>query len=152
TAAGSSRRILISVSVASGTRAPSLDDAHLHLDALVRVVAAVPGRAHDLVRDLDALRDAAERRVLPIEEAGVLDADEELTARAVRVVGPRHGQHAALVRGVVELGLDGVAGSPRAVLAARSLRVLGVRIAALDHEARDHAVERGAVVEALPGQ
>src|SRR5262249_41739607 len=62
----------------------------------------------------------------------------------------RHRDHAALVRGVVELRLDVVAGAAGTVARARTALVLCVGTAALDHEARDHAVERRAVVEALP--
>ena len=50
----------------------------------------------------------------------------------------------------VELGLDLVAGVAGAGHAARAL--FGVGAAALDHEALDDAVERGAVVEFLVGE
>src|SRR6185436_16702156 len=56
------------------------------------------------------------------------------------------------VRGVVELSLHAMARPARAVAIARALGVLRVRVAALDHEARDHAVEGGAVVETLARQ
>src|SRR4051812_21069703 len=72
----------------------ALDDAHLHVDALVRVVAAVAGGVHDLVRHLQAARHLAEGGVLPVEEGRVLHADEELAAGAVGVLGARHGDDA----------------------------------------------------------
>src|SRR5688572_10073548 len=118
------------------------DDADGHLDAVVRIVALVARRAHDLVGDFHPAHDAAEGRVLAVEEAGVLDHDEELAARAVRALRAGHGEDAPLVRRVVELRLQArAAGAAGAVGGARRLLVLGVGVAALDHEPGDHAVE-----------
>ncbi len=66
-------------------------------------------------------------------------ADEELAAGAVRVAGAGHGEHALHVGAIVELGLDHVARSAGTGDAAGTN--LGVRAAALDHEALDDAVE-----------
>ena len=64
---------------------------------------------------------------------GVAVADEELAAGGVRVLRAGHGDDAAVVGAVVELGLDlvaGIAGAPAQFPA----RILGERVAALDHE------------------
>src|SRR6266545_1510539 len=70
--------------------------------------------------------------------------------------GPLHGarqrEDPALVEGVVELRLDRVPGAAGAVALPGSLQVLRVGVAPLDHEAGNHPVERGPVVEALLGQ
>src|SRR5512147_3237765 len=60
---------LISVSLGSpiARSGGGLDHPYLHLDAVVRVVAAVAGGVHDLVRDLHAPHDAPEGAVLPVE-------------------------------------------------------------------------------------
>src|SRR5687768_13449691 len=130
---GPGMRSLTSLSIA--TLEPRLlGDADGHLDAVVRVVALVARRAHDLVGDFHAAHDAAEGGVLAVEEPGILHHDEELAARAVRALRARHGDDPALVRRVVELRLQPrAAGAAGAVGGARSLLVLGVRIAALDH-------------------
>src|SRR5688572_22244845 len=149
--AGPAMRSLTSVSTfsATGWRRPGLlDDFDRHLDAVLRVVLGVPRRADDLVRHIHAARHLPEGGVLAVEEVRVLHHDEELAARAVRAGGAGHGDDAAGVGRVVELGLDLVAGVPGAVHGA-VLVVLGVRVAALDHETGDHAVEGGLVVEAL---
>ena len=90
----------------------------------------------------------SEHRVAPavlariVEEAVVLDVDEELRARGMRRAGARHGDVAEVVlEAVLRLVLDRLA---------RRLLVVGlVEAAALDHEAVDHPVEHGAVVVAV---
>src|SRR5829696_6383296 len=100
--------------------------------------------ALDLVDVLHAFHNLAPGRVLLVEEAGVVEADEELRIRRVRRLRARHGADAADVRLGIELGLEvrqvGAAG-PGAV-----------RAAGLGHEALDDAVEGDAVVEALAGK
>ena len=102
-----------------------------------------------LVADLDAVHhlhpggDDAEHRVVAVEEGRGLEADVELAARGVGALRARHGHRAADVLLLVELGLDLVAGPAGAV---------ALRIAALGDEARLHAVEGEAVVEALLGE
>lgn len=92
----------------------------------------------------------AEGRVLAVEESGIAMDDEELRSGAVGVRRAGHRDHAADVGLGVELGLD----LPAGTAGARHSRFagLGVRAAALDHEALDDAVEGGAIVEPLPGQ
>ena len=76
----------------------------------------------------------------------VIDHDEELAACAVRALASCHGEYAGGVLQIVleavhsELTLDAVAGAAHAG---------AFRVAALDHEARDDAVEDGAVIKAL---
>ena len=82
--------------------------------------------------------------VLIVEEARVVEADEELAVRAVRVLRPRHRANAADVRLRVEFG--GKVGQRAAAHAGAR------RIAALRHEARDHAVKHDAVVKTFAGE
>src|SRR5688572_23232022 len=69
---------------------------------------------------------------------------------AVRVVGPRHRDHAALMRLAVELGFDLIAGTAHAMRG--PIRVLAVGIPALNHEFWNYPMECGAVVKAFLGQ
>jgi hypothetical protein len=93
---------------------------------------------------LHAFDDLAPDGILAVEEAAIVEADEELAVGAVRVLRAGHGGDAALVRLAAEFGRKvGLVGSPHA--ASR-------RIAALGHEAVDDAVEDDAVVETLLGQ
>ena len=81
---------------------------------------------------------------------GVGQANEELAAGGIGMLGAGHGEDAAHMWLVVELGLDlvaRVAGAP----ATFRVGVLGQRIAALDHEAFHDAVKGGAIVESLRG-
>src|SRR6185312_499971 len=113
----------------------------LDLDHLVGVRGrlALP----DLVDMLHARRHLAPHGVLAVEEVGVLEADEELAARAVRIVGARHRHGAAAVRLLAELGRQALAHAAHAG---------AVGIAGLRHEAVDHAMEHDAIVLALARQ
>ncbi len=113
--------------------------------------AGADGRAGDFREHIVAFDQFAERGVLAVEERGVAVADEKLAAGGIGICAARHGDDPALVGAVVELGLDGVAGAacaPMTFLAG----VLGERIAALNHETLDDAVETGAVVKSFLGQ
>ena len=114
-------------------------DAHL----VARTVAGAGVELRDRVDDVHPGRDPPEDGVLAVEPgAGVGGDDEEL--RAVRVrAGVRHREHAALDLVLVLLVLELVAGAAGAGAG---------RVAALDHEVRDHAVEDDAVVEAVAGE
>jgi len=79
--------------------------------------------------------------VLPIEESGIVKADEELAVGRVRIVGPRHRADPAHMRFGVEFGLE--------VGLVRSAHAGAVGAAALGHEARDHAVKLDPVIEPL---
>src|SRR5690606_18433992 len=99
------------------------------------------GEGVDVLHALDHL---APDRVLAVEEAGIVEADEELAVGAVRVRGAGHGADAAHVRLGREFLLQ---------VRLRGARGAGAgRVAALGHEARDDAVEDDAVVEAFRGQ
>src|SRR5207247_4515667 len=100
-------------------------------------------RAADGVDDLHTANDSSEDGMLPIQPVVVDDVDEELAASGVRT-RVRHGDGPppiSVVRG--ELVLDRV---PRAA------KPGPLRVSALDHEARDHAVEDRAIIEALRDQ
>src|SRR3990170_1190042 len=83
-------------------RLDDLDGLHLVADA-------------DLVHDLHARGDLAEDRVLAVEEVGRGQRDVELAARRVGALAAGHGEDAADVLLLVELGLDGVPGTAAAV-------------------------------------
>src|SRR5439155_20416972 len=96
------------------------------------------------------LRDLSENRVDAVQMPLRRVADEELAATRV-LAGVRHGQGPGdvLVRVFLGLTLDLVA---RAAGPGRALAALGVRVAALNHEIGDHAVEFGAIVEPGAGE
>src|ERR1700675_2871191 len=97
----------------------------------------------DVVHDVHAGDDLAEHGVLAVEEVRRGEHDVELAAGGVGVVAPRHGDGAAVVLVLVELGLDLVPGAARAV---------ALRIAALHDEVGLDAVKGQPVVEALLGE
>src|SRR5205807_8852467 len=88
------------LAVGGSTRLPSLADDPDRCDPVADL---------QRVRELHALHDAPEDRVLPVEPARRLEGDVELAARGVGVAAPRHAERAALVRPLVELGLERVA-------------------------------------------
>src|SRR5215831_1226101 len=138
----------------------ALADADLvHLDRRLRPVARSARRLRDGVDDLHARDHLAEHRVLrlprrePVEVPVVDDVDEELRAARVRA-GVGHRQRAARI-GDLRVGQVLVLDAPmRAVTraGARTVRILAVRAAELDHELVDHAVEVKPVVEAFLGE
>src|SRR5437660_11925832 len=79
-------------------------DRHVRLDDLVGVAHRLA--TLDLVDVLHAGRHLAPRGVLAVEEARVVEADEELAVAGIRAVGARHRDGAAHVRLAVELGLE----------------------------------------------
>src|SRR2546423_6585577 len=116
--------------------------AHRRLDDLVRVLHRLA--ALDLVDVLHAFDDLAPHGVLLVEEAGVVEADEALAIRTVRVLRARHRGGAAYMGVRAQLR--------RQVRIARATGARAMRAAGLRHEALDHAVERDAVVEAFVGK
>src|SRR5687768_18077326 len=93
---------------------------------------------------LHAFGDLAPDRILIVEEAGVLEADEELAVGAVRILRARHRGGAADVGLAAELGPEvGLVGTAHAAPG---------RVAALGHEAGDDAVEDDPVVETFLDQ
>src|SRR5215211_6859407 len=122
----------------------------LHHHVALRAVAGVRGRGGDLVHHALTLDDAAELGVGGRQRV-VRVHDEELRAVGVRPgVGHRHG--ALGVGAAVEFGraVDLVVEAPAPGRLAAAPGPL--RVAALDHEALDDAVEDDAVVLALLGQ
>src|SRR5208283_3463196 len=123
------------------------DDAHAFVGAVLRM----RGRGADFFQNVAAFDQLAECGVLMVEERRVAVADEKLAAGGIGMVRTRHGNDAAKVRAVIELGLDLVAWPARApqILLARIFRE---RIAALNHETFDDAVKTGAVIKAFLGE
>ena len=126
--------------------AEGLDGDFRHDLIFARSVGPIARGGNDGLCDIDALGDLAECGILAVEMGGVIDHDEELAACAVRALASCHGENAGGVLQIVleavhsELTLDAVAGAAHAG---------AFRVAALDHEARDDAVEDGAVIKAL---
>ena len=87
--------------------------------------------------------DLAEDGVLAVEVRGRPDGDEELRAVGVRA-GVRHREQVRPVEGQLRVELVGE-------LVARPAVTLAQRVAALDHESGDDAVEHRAVVERVAG-
>ncbi len=93
---------------------------------------------------LHAALDLTPYGVLAVEEVGIVEADEELAVRAVGNLRARHRTCAANMRFGVELRFQ--IGLVAAAHAGAGW------IAALRHEAIDHAVEHHAVIEAFRSQ
>src|SRR3954466_4691507 len=75
--------------------------AQRRLDDLVGIAHRLA--ALDLVDILHARHDLAPHRILLVEEAGVVEADEELRIRRIRALRPRHRAGAAHMRLGIEL-------------------------------------------------
>src|SRR5262245_34333326 len=114
---------------------------HLGADDLVGILHRLT--ALDLVDVLHTLGHPPPYRVLVVEEARVVEADEELAVAGIRVLRARHRDGAAHMRLAIELGLE----LPAGAAGAGALRTAGLR-----HEAVDDAVEDDAVVEAIAHQ
>src|SRR5580704_15982498 len=97
----------------------------------------------DAVDIVHAVDHRAPDGVLAVEKRRVVEADEELAVAGIRVLRARHRDGAALVRLARELGLELLAGAPRAGAGG---------IAGLRHEAVDHPMKHHAVVKALAHQ
>src|SRR6266852_5581094 len=104
----------------------------------------------ELAEHLVASDQLAEGGVLTIEKLRVSQADEKLAARGVGVLRAGHGNGAAAMRALVELGLDRVAGAAGAPARFR-FWIARQRVPALDHETLDDAVKGGPIVEAFLG-
>src|SRR5947209_12259444 len=115
----------------------------LDRDVLPRAIAPIGLERRDRVDDVHPVGDAAEHRVLAVEPWRRFGGDDEELAPVRVRAGVRHRECAAHDLVVVELVLELVAG-PAAAGAGR--------VAALDHEVGDHAMEDDAVVEAVSGE
>src|SRR5688572_18378111 len=106
-----------------------------------RAVACPSPCAADLLHYIETFRHLPEDRVLVVEVWRRAERDEELRAACIRArVSHRQDAGAGVPEIFVEFVLDRVTGAAAA-------GTLG--IAALNHEAIDHTVEDGAVVETL---
>src|SRR6266404_3110021 len=113
----------------------------MRLDDLVGVAYRLA--ALDLVDILHALGDFPPRRILAVEETGIVEADEELAVAGVRALGARHRDGATHMRLAIELGLELLAGAA----GSGALGASGLR-----HESLDDAVKNHAVVEPIAHQ
>src|SRR4029078_2436216 len=103
-----------------------------HLNSFERIIPAVPLHVYHFVRHVHPADYFTECRVLPIEKIRIRDANKKLRAGAVRIVRARHGEYPSFVWFAVELCLDLVPGSSHAM--GRTVRILAIGIAPLDHE------------------
>src|SRR5438876_11202590 len=103
----------------------------------------------DLVDDVHALRDLAERRVLAVQEVRVAEHEVHLARRGIGIVRARHAEHAAVERLLVELGLERLARPALTHLRLVHRGGLRQRIPELHDELRLHAVHALPVVETL---
>src|SRR5690242_7517162 len=122
-----------------------LRDRHvLDRDRRRRLVARLLGHARDLLDEVD-LFALAKDRVLSVQPIRRDLGDEELAAVGAAAIGLLAGvRHRERARLHLQLRVDLVV-----EVVARAARAGALRIAALDHELRDHAVERQAVEERL---
>ncbi len=125
----------------------------LHANARSRL-AALAAVAHghgciaNLAEHIVAFDQFTKSRVLAIEERSIAKANEELTTGRIGMSRTRHGDHAALVRTIVEFRFDFVT---RIACAPASFGtgILCQRIAALDHETFDDTMKTGAIVKSF---
>src|SRR4029077_12686202 len=109
---------------------------HRRLDDLVGIPDGLS--ALDLVDGFPAFDHLAPNRVLVVEEAGVVKADEKLTVPGIGTTSACHRDRTADMGLTIEFGLELLSrpAGPRALRASR-----------LCHEAVNHAVEHNAIVE-----
>lgn len=93
---------------------------------------------------LHAADDLAPNRVLAVEEGRIVEADEELAVRRVRIIGTRHRAYAAHMRFSIEF--------LRQIWLGRTAHAGAVRATALRHKAGNHAMELHTVVKAFTGE
>src|SRR5439155_23513899 len=113
-----------------------LDRHLLHLERLAGLAALGAGGL-ELLQHVHALGHFAEDGVLAVQPRGRSEGEEELTAVGAGAgVGHREPAGLVVLDNALELGVELVPWSPAAV---------AERIAALGHEAGDHAAKREAV-------
>ncbi len=104
---------------------------------------------------LHSRNDLTPDRILAVEEMPVLEHDEELAVGTVRVLRPRHADHAPVERDLGKLGRNvrsvGSAGA-RPAQVEILLHVAVGNIAGLRHEPVDHPMETHVVIGAFRGQ
>jgi hypothetical protein len=113
----------------------------------VPVGPALRSAPGDFLDHVEPLRDLAEHGITPVrrgmvKEAVVNEVDEELRGGRIRIAGARHGDGAGSFFRPFLASLGSAAGL---------LLHVGGEAAALDHEARNHAMEQGAVEETVLG-
>src|SRR5215469_6532712 len=110
--------------------------AHRRFDDFIGVLNRLA--ALDLVDVFHALNHLPPDRVLVVEKAGIVEANEKLAVTGIRIAGPRHRYRPAHMRFAVEFRLELLSGPTGAG---------SVRTARLRHEAIDDTVEDDTVVE-----
>lgn len=145
----------LGIGLRAGLRADLLEgrDGHLFDDRGVlfqRVVAPVSGQIDNRLDDVHSLDHLTINGVLSVEVGRGLVHQEELASGRIGVAGPSRAQDSGSVGDLVELSLESVGRAAGSVEFSRLIP--GVRVATLNHEARDHAVEPGPIVKALPSE
>jgi hypothetical protein len=114
-----------------------------HGHRVLRAIISALWGIDDAVDDFDARDDFAKDGVLAVEVGSVGVHEEELGPGGVGIRCSGHGEGPALVGSFTELGIDGVS---------RTAGPCPFGAAALNHEARNGAMENDAVVIALGDQ
>ncbi len=129
------------------TQASGVVRCYLHAADPVRPLhhAGTTRTALDFVHGIHATRHFAPDGVLAIKARDWREHDEELAIRAIGVAGPRHAANAAQ-----EARARRFAEFRGQVRQFRTTRTRAGRVAALGHEAFNHAMEGHIVVKALP--
>lgn len=117
----------------------------LHFLFLAGSVAVIGGSFGDLIHNVHTVDNAAESGVISVKEEGILVDDEELGSGGVRVGSAGHGENAA---GVAEGVVNAVGLELSLYVPAGAAHSGALRVAALNHESLDDAVEDESVVKA----
>jgi hypothetical protein len=129
------------------TQASGVVRRHLHAADPIRPLhhAGTTRTALDLIHRVHAARHFASDGVLAIQARDWREHDEELAIRAIRVAGACHAANAAQ-----EARARRFAKFRGQVRQFRTTRARAGRVAALGHEAFNHAMEGRIVIKALP--
>src|SRR5262249_49879832 len=105
----------------------------------------------DLFQHIIAFDQFAKSRVLTVKKRRIREANEKLATRGIRMLRARHRNDTAFMLATIKFRFDFVTWIARAPF--RFLRgILGLWIAALDHESLDDSMKTGAIVKAFIGK
>ena len=134
------------------SRHPDAGDLNALLRLAVLSAAAWANRCvADVAQRVVACAQLAKGGVLAVEEVCIAKTDKKLAAGGVRIGRSGHRDDTANMWTIVELGLDRMAGTAGAPEVFERL-ILGLRVAALDHESGHDTVKASAIVKPIVGQ
>ena len=128
-------------------RGSFLHNLNLHLDLLIGIVPCIPGLADDLVCHFHTGDDFTKDRIFLVEKGCVSHTDEKLGACAVGLADLAM-ERVPLLWGLLLNSAFTVWPGPP-VPCFRSIGVLRVWIASLNHEIWDHPVEKGSIIKSF---